>query len=148
MDFNSKRENKNENKKENNHKNGTQYTITTRILNAIHIAILFVPVFIFLLPRRIINKYFKRYLKGILLFYILIPLHWPFFNDACLFTKISMDLGDYSEAKTTSQFSEENMMWLYEPVMRFFGWKFNSNGMNKVVTLHSIINILLVLSLL
>ena len=143
MDFNSKRENENENKNKN-----TDYTITTRILNALHIAILFVPVILFLLPRRFINKYFKKYLKWILLFYILIPLHWPFFDDACLFTKISMDLGDYSQAKTTSQFSEENMMWLYGPIMRLFGWKFDSNGMNKVVTLHSIINILLVLSLL
>lgn len=138
MDFISKRENQNKN---------TDYTITTRILNAFHIAILFVPVLLFLLPRRLINKYFKKYLKWILLFYILIPLHWPFFDDACLFTKISMDLGDYSQAKTTSQFSEENMMWLYGPIMRLFKWNFDSNGMNKVVTLHSIINIVLVLIL-
>ena len=141
MDFNSKREN------ENNHKNKTQYTMTTRILNAIHIAILFVPPILFLLPWRIINKYFKKYLKTILLFYILVPLHWPFFDNACLFTKISMDFGDYSQAKTTSQFSEENMMWLYAPIMRLFGWNFDSVGMNKVVTLHSIINILFILIL-
>ena len=143
MDHYSKRENEKEEKNKN-----TDYTITTRILNALHLAILFVPIILFLLPRRIINKYIKKYLIIILLFYILVPLHWPFFDNACLFTKLSMDLGDYSQAKTTSQFSEENMMWLYGPIMRLFKWKFDSNGMNKVVTLHSIINILLVLSLL
>ena len=144
MDYYSKREEENEQFKQTE----IQYTITTRILNALHLAILFVPIILFLLPRRIIKKYFKKYLKIILVFYILVPLHWPFFDDACLFTKISMDLGDYSQAKTTSQFSEENMMWLYGPIMRLFGWKFDSIGMNKVVTLHAIINILLVLSLL
>lgn len=124
-----------------------KYTLTTRLLNTLHVIILIIPIILFLLPRWIIDKYFRKYLKLILLFYILIPLHWPFFNDACVFTKISVELGDYADAQTNSQFSEENMMWLYRPIMHFFGWQFDNIGMNKVTTLHSIIDILLVWSL-
>lgn len=147
MDFIQKTEKKEtKNKYDNENKNG--YTLITHILNILHISILFIPLILFSLPNKIINKYFKKYLKIILLFYILVPLHWPFFNDACIFTRISINLGDYTDAQTTSQFSEENMMWLYKPIMNLFGWQLNNTDMNKITTLHSLINILLIWTLL
>lgn len=124
------------------------YSLITKILNIIHIIILAIPPILFSLNKNIITNYFKPYLKYILLFYILLPLHWVFFDNACIFTKISIKFGDYADAKTTSQFSEENMMWLYRPVLNIFGWKFNSIGLNKVVTLNAILNILFIWSLL
>ena len=124
------------------------YSTVTYFLNIIHCIILIIPPILFSLNQNIIGKYFKPYIKYILLFYALLPLHWVFFDDACIFTKLSVMFGDYSDAETTSQFSEENMMWLYGPLLKLFGWQFNSVGMNKIVTLHSILNILFIWTLL
>jgi len=74
----------------------------------------------------------------------LIPLHWVFINNMCLTTYISINLGDYKNSKTTSQFSENNLMWLYTPLLQLFGWKFDNDGMDKITTLHSFINILFI----
>ena len=111
-----------------------------KIIDLFHFLMLFFPIYMVLFP----NLYFDRYAKWILAFYILVPLHWVFFNGLCLGTAINLKLGAYSNTKTTSKFSETYMMWLYRPIMNIFGWKEDTLGMDKIVTLHSIINIGLV----
>jgi hypothetical protein len=123
-------------------------SILTTVMNMVHMALLFIPVVLYLVPKKEFEKYVRRYVKWILLFYVMIPLHWVFMEDMCVFTAISIKMGDYDDSETTSQFSEENMMWLYGPIMRVFGWKKDNTGMNKMVTLHSLINIILIWSLL
>ena len=112
----------------------------TRILNFCHFLILFVPIVIFFIPRDLI----RPYAKFVLLLMIMVPLHWVFVDNYCIFTKLSMSLGDYSDSKTDSGFSENNLKWLYYPIMRLFGWEWNDSGLDKMVTLHWIINIFIV----
>lgn len=131
-------------KKEDIKKKKGKNIAVTKVLNFIHIVVIFFPYVLFCLSNNIINKYFKPYLKYILLIYILIPLHWPFFDNKCIFTKISMMFGDYSDAKTNAQFSEQNIMWIINPILYIFGWDLNNNGMKKVLTLLAFVNILII----
>lgn len=131
-------------KRESDKNNKQKKTVITKVLNFIHIVVIFFPYVLFCLSNNIINKYFKPYLKYILLIYILIPLHWPFFDNKCVFTKISMMFGDYSDAKTNAQFSEQNIMWILKPLLNIFGWDFNNNGMKKVLTLLAFVNIFII----
>tara|TARA_B100000123_G_scaffold261450_1_gene228663 strand:+ start:458 stop:838 length:381 start_codon:yes stop_codon:yes gene_type:complete len=116
------------------------HSVLTELLNFVHILILLTPIVIYWLPRKIM----KIYAKYILLVAALIPLHWVFFDDYCAFTVVSQKMGDYEDAETTSAFSENNLKWLYQPIMRLFGWKWDSQGLDKMVTLHWIFNILLI----
>ena len=114
--------------------------LITQILNTIHVILLLIPIVIYSVP----PKKAKPYIKWILLIAALIPIHWAFLENSCIFTIWSKKAGDYQEAETTSEFSETNLRWLYEPIMRLFNWPWNSEGLNKMVNLHWIINILLI----
>lgn len=109
----------------------------TQILDLIHGLIIFIPIVIFFIPKLSFHKY-------ILLFMALLPLHWVYFEDYCVLTKISQKYGGIQNTETTSGFSETYLKWLYEPIMNIFGWKWDSIGLDKIVTLHWIINIILV----
>lgn len=111
-----------------------------QIVNFFHLLLLFIPIGIFFIP----TIYTKNIGKWVLLITALIPLHWVFFDDSCVFTLVSQKMGDYQNAQTNSEFSETNLKWLYQPIMRLFGWKWNNDGLNKMVTLHWIINIILI----
>ena len=52
------------------------------IFDIIHFIVVFVPILIFLFPKVSFHKY-------ILLLIALLPLHWVYFDDHCVFTKIS-----------------------------------------------------------
>ena len=111
-----------------------------QIINFLHIILLTIPLIIFFIePKKI--KSFKKY---IILIAALIPLHWVYFDDHCFLTIISKKMGDYKNTRTTSNFSEQNLKWLYFPIMKLFKWKWNSVGLDKMVTLHWIINIVLI----
>ncbi len=45
--------------------------------------------------------------------------------------------------ETNSGFSEEYLEWLYRPIMTKIGWSWNSNGLDKMVNLHWLINFIL-----
>jgi hypothetical protein len=111
--------------------------ILSTTLNLIHGLIILIPIGIYFFPKVSFHKY-------ILLFIVLIPLHWVYFDNHCLFTKLSQRHGDMQQVETTSGFSETYLKWLYKPIMDLFGWKWNSKGLDKMVTLHWIINIILV----
>ena len=74
---------------------------------------------------------------------ILIPIHWVFFDNQCLFTLASKEAGNMRNTETTSGFSEKYMKWLYKPIMDFIGWEWNSVGLDKMVNLHWGINFFL-----
>ena len=114
--------------------------ISIKLLNATHFFILLVPILIYMVPK----KFIEPYAKFILLGATLIPLHWTYFENHCVFTKMSKEMGDLQNTKTTSGFSEANLKWLYEPIMRLFGWKWDIRGLDKIVTLHWIVNIILI----
>lgn len=111
-------------------------------LNIIHIFIGLIPILIYLVPKWLV----KPYIHWILLIMVMTPLHWVFFDNKCIITQISSYLGDYDniELDTDAPFTESNFKWLYNPIMEFFGWEWNSKQLDKMLTLHWIINILLV----
>tara|TARA_B100000123_G_C25399218_1_gene283596 strand:+ start:61 stop:444 length:384 start_codon:yes stop_codon:yes gene_type:complete len=109
------------------------------ILAIIHLALIFLPIAVFFTPLSYIRKSFK-YLFLIL---ILIPIHWVFFDNQCLFTLASKEAGNMRNTETTSGFSEKYMKWLYKPIMDFIGWEWNSVGLDKMVNLHWGINFFL-----
>lgn len=114
--------------------------IITRILNGIHASFLLIPFVIFFLDK----QRFHPYVKWLFLIIVLTPLHWVFFKNRCVFTIMSKWFGDYEKGETTSEFSEYNMKWIYLPIMKKIGWQWNSQDLDKMVTLHWIINIIIV----
>lgn len=109
------------------------------ILNFIHLILLFSPVIIYYIP----IKYLSGIFKYIFLILILIPIHWDFLDGKCLFTLFTEQQGGLIEAETTSGFSEEYLEWLYRPIMKLIGWKWNSKDLNKMVNLHWLVNFVL-----
>ena len=108
-------------------------------INNIHLFFVYFPLLFLLIP----IKYSKSYYKWILLLSIFVPLHWKFVNNRCFLTDLSKYFGAYSESKTDSEFSEENFKWLYYPIMNFIGWKWDNEGLDKMVTLHWILYIVI-----
>ena len=109
------------------------------LLNFIHLILLFSPVIIYYIP----IKYLSGIFKYIFLILILIPIHWDFLDGKCLFTLFTEQQGGLIEAETTSGFSEEYLEWLYRPIMKLIGWKWNSKDLNKMVNLHWLVNFVL-----
>ena len=105
----------------------------------IHLLLIFIPIIIFFIPIRFIKFSFKY----IFLLLILIPIHWVFLDNQCLFTLLGKEMGNMEKSQTTSGFSEKYMKWLYKPLMNIFGWKWNSTGLDKMVNLHWGINFFL-----
>lgn len=108
------------------------------IINIIHLLLIFVPVFIFFIP---IN-YIKSIFKYIFLLYILVPLQWDL-ADVCILTKYTQDRGGLPETTMNSAFSEVYLKWFYYPIMKILGCKWNDENLEKAVTIHWIINIIL-----
>ena len=111
-----------------------------KLLDLLHILFLFIPIVIFLVNQ----KYISNYKKYILLIIALVPLHWVFLDDHCVLTLLSKKMGNYNNSETTSQFSERYLKWIYLPIMKSLGWTWNSDDLEKMVSLHWILNILLV----
>lgn len=110
------------------------------ILNAIHFILIFLPIAIFFIPM----EHFKYSFKYVFLILILIPIHWVFLNNQCLFTVISKKMGDMKQTETDSSFSEKYLKWLYEPIMNVIGWDWNDKGLDKMVNLHWLVNFVLI----
>ena len=111
-----------------------------KFLNFVHFIILFNPVLLIILPGTLIEKY----IKWLLIFNIIIPLHWHFFENRCILTEIERYFGGYKKSKSNSGFTESNLKWLYKPIMGLIGWDWNSLGIDKMVTLHWVVNVLIV----
>ena len=114
------------------------------ILAIFHFILIFFPLSIYTVKNIKFIKFISDNIKWIFLIYLFVPLHWVFFENKCILTDISKKLGYYTETQTDSGFSETHMKWLYKPIMDLFGWEWNDKGLDKMVTLHSIFNILLI----
>lgn len=74
---------------------------------------------------------------------LLVPIHWIFFDNRCIFTIITMKAGALNNTETDSGFSEVYLRWLYKPIMNIIGWKWNNKGVAKMVNLHWVLNFIL-----
>ena len=110
-----------------------------KLLDYLHLLLLFHPLIVILF-----YNYCKPYLHYILLLSVLIPLHWIFFNNECILTFFSKKLGAYQNSETNSEFSENNLKWLYKPIMNLLNLKWNNDGLNKMVHLHWFINFVVI----
>mgnify|MGYP001156859902 FL=1 len=111
-----------------------------KFLNALHVSMALTPILIFFLPINLV----KPYSHWLLFFSIMVPLHWVFIENQCLLTMISKQLGDYKDSKTNSEFTENNLKEVYLPIMKFFNWKWDNDGLQKMSTFHWVMNILFV----
>lgn len=116
-----------------------------KFFDTVHFIAIFSPILLYAIPP-VYLKPLNPYMKWILLWFILIPLHWPFFNNQCIFTIITRKISKkrYTNTETSSAFSERNLKWLYKPVMDVIGWNWDSEGLAKMTYLHALINIILV----
>ena len=104
----------------------------------IYISLLIVPVVIYIVPKwvaRLTAKYF-------LLIFILIPIHWNICKSGSILHKVLEKLGeDYTDMTTNNIISERYLRWFYEPFMKFFNLPWNSDNFERVISIHSGINI-------
>lgn len=107
------------------------------IINIIHLIFLFIPFVLILIPSVYLVKT-KNTIKLLALFYLLVPLHWIFFDNRCLLTLYSITLGDYQNSKNSdSAFTEQNMRPIYEPIMKKIGLDWDkSTDIEKMINLH------------
>ena len=112
--------------------------IITFILNSIHFIGSFLPFFIFIIPHRFFDWKFKY----IYLIYLLIPMHWVFF-DGCILSLITQKMGGLQGSKSDTEFTEKYMGWLYKPIINLLGWEWGRSGIIKMLFLHYILVIIL-----
>ena len=111
------------------------------LLNLIHVLLVFSPISLLFVNPIYINKWFKYYV----LIMLLVPLHWIFFDNKCIFTEISKYFGNYSNTETeNSQFTENYLKWLYNPIMKMINLDWNEKNINKASNFHWILNFLII----
>ena len=103
------------------------------VFDAIHLGLNFSPLLILFVPKESLGPYFKY----ILLVFMLIPCVWPI--TGCALTELSMAQGGLQGAKTSNQFSETYMGWLYRPITQMFGWDWDEDGITKALCVHIIV---------
>lgn len=113
--------------------------IIGEITNSFHIVLVIIPILIFFVPL----QYSRHYFKWILLYSILTPLHWKFFDNQCFLTILAKKFGAYDNSNSDSAFSERNCKWIYKPIMNLLGWEWNEENLDKIVNLHWIIYIII-----
>ena len=109
-------------------------------LDAVHFTLVFFPLLLFLVPPRSA----RPWLKYIFPLYILIPLHWGLFDNQCLFTLFSIQLGTIEHQGHDSSFSDTYLRWLYKPLIRLTGNEYSPSTLDKAIFIHWGINFLLI----
>ena len=113
--------------------------IILKILNLFHLLILFLPFLLVIIPAKNF-KNVTNIMKVIALIYFLIPLHWLFFDNRCIFTIFSIKMGDYQGTNQTIAFTQSNLRPIYEPIMNLIGLKWNKKkDINIMINIHWII---------
>ena len=112
------------------------------LVDMIHFFVCALPILIYFMPKYTISPY----LKWILLLMVMVPLHWIFFSNRCVLTIITKYLGHYDNKKidTNSAFVDNYLKWIYKPLLKTLGIRWNNNSVAKLITVRWIINILLV----
>lgn len=106
------------------------------ILDLLHAVFLFVPLILLFVPFKLISFMIYHLL---LLMYILVPIHWYYFDGQCIVTYLSKKLGGLKDTTTESPFSERWLWWFYKPLMRIL----NTDNLNNMVYNYSVFNIIL-----
>ena len=113
--------------------------MVTKFLNFIHLILLFAPLIFLFIDKKTLRKY-ALLVKIVFLIYLLVPLHWAFFDDKCILTMFSRTKGDYANTRDSLGFTDANLKPLYKPIMDLIGWNWNKvNDVNKMVSLHWIV---------
>jgi hypothetical protein len=113
--------------------------LLNNMLDMLHILFCLMPIGIFFMPK----KYFWL-TKIIILFLLLTPLHWEFFNDYCVLSWISIKMGSLSNTNHDAPFTEKYLSWIIDPVFNLLNIKKNSESLNKFVYFQWTINFLIV----
>ena len=113
--------------------------IITHLLNFIHLILVIFPVCIYFLNK----KKIKKYVKYLLLLSFLTPTHWYFFENQCISSVIAKKIGYKFDEQNEAPFTETYLVWLYKPIMKQIGWKWNEEGITKMSALHWTINFIL-----
>ena len=113
--------------------------LVNKIINFIHLVLLFAPFIFIFINQKILRKN-ALLTKIVFLLYLLTPLHWEFFDDKCILTMFSRNQGDYENSRNTLGFTDANLKPVYKPIMDVIGWDWNKiNDVNKMVSLHWIV---------
>ena len=112
------------------------------LLDMIHLLFVFYPIFIFFIP--INSQLMFNLIKFSILPILLTPVHWPLFDNKCMFSIASKKMGGLQNTTTDSMFSEKYMMWLYGPMLKIMGEKKDNKGMDKVIAIHWMFNFILI----
>jgi hypothetical protein len=115
------------------------HEFTNGSFNGLHLALVFFPIIMFFVTPATA----RPWLKYIFPLYILVPIHWPLFDDKCIFTVASIKLGALEDTGNDSSFSETYLRWLYEPVINAAGYCWAPEVLDKTIYLHWGLNYLL-----
>ena len=108
------------------------------LVDLIHILFLFTPTILLFVPK----VFLTRKLIWVLYCFISLPAMWKFFGDLCPLTIISKKLGGLQNTTSNSAFSEKYLKWLYLPIIRLYGGKWNDENIDRMAWLHWVVNTL------
>ena len=86
----------------------------------------------------------KKLYKYFILICVLTIIHWNLLDGKCIISIIQKKYGGLKKTKTDSPFSEKYLKWLYKPLTKLFGLKWNNYGIGKICVLHWLINFLII----
>tara|TARA_B100000886_G_scaffold315683_2_gene253816 strand:+ start:810 stop:1199 length:390 start_codon:yes stop_codon:yes gene_type:complete len=115
------------------------YGYISLLIDIIHLVYILLPIGIYFIP----NKYFWL-TKIIILFLLLTPLHWQFFNDKCILSKISMLFGGLEKAEHESPFTEKYLFWIIKPIFNLLNLELNFPTISKAIYFQWGINYLVI----
>ena len=108
-------------------------------MNALHLGLVFFPIIMFFVA----PASARPWLKYAFVAFILVPLHWPLFDNQCIFTVASIKMGAVQHQGHDSSFSEVFLRWFYEPLIRAAGYCWNPDTLEKAIYLHWAANYIL-----
>lgn len=109
--------------------------IIANVVNFLHILGLLIPIGIFFIPTPRKRSLLFKFYMGMFLIFLLVPIQWVILERRCILTILSQRFGDFKKEETQSAFIRKNMLWLYKPFMKAFGWKEDNEGIHKCVHL-------------
>ncbi len=112
--------------------------ILIRGIVIVHYFILFLPIFLYIIP----IYYTKKYFKYIFLAIILLPLHWALNGNKCWLTEVEKSIDENMEE--TSNFSRKHLKFLYKPIMTTIGLKWeNDDDLIRMTYIHWAFNFII-----
>ena len=112
-------------------------TLTTNFFNLLHGFIVAFPVLIYIIPVKFLIGWYHYVMWTCLM----VPLHWPLFDNKCLITIASQKTGDFKNSTTSAPFIEKYFKGVYEPIMNnIFNLEWNDKDIHKMLHIHWMVN--------